>query len=45
MKERVIGLYMGEAVFASAGETFKGLLRYNKMIMYSSQVSGLLIML
>jgi hypothetical protein len=44
MKERVIGLYMGEAVFASAGETFKGLLRYNKIIMYS-QVSGLLIML
>ena len=40
----MIGLYVEEAVFASAGETFKGLLRYNKMIMYS-QVGGLLIML
>ena len=26
MKERWMGMYMGEAIFASAGETFKGLL-------------------
>ncbi len=39
-----VRLYMGEAIFASAGETCLEMLRSNKMIMFS-QVSELLIML